>query len=105
MEASFLTQWYSDHEIKAICWTLIQSLWIGLICALLAGLLISFTRKSSANIRYGALCGILILFVMAIGLTYYVQVRTMDAGAQVINNGNINIKRTDTTTVNHIGAS
>jgi bla regulator protein BlaR1 len=104
MEISFLNQWFSDHQIKAICWTLIHSLWIGIISALLAGLLITFTRKSNAHIRYSALCGILVLFVMAIGLTYYFQIRTTDARTPVINTGNINFKHPDVVTINHVGA-
>jgi len=104
MEASFLTQWFSDHEIKAICWTLIHSLWIGVIGAVLVGMLISFIRKSSANIRYRGLCGILVLFVMAMGLTYYFQVRTTDVGQQVINTHNVNIKHADFAPIQHVGA-
>ena len=85
MGTSFLTQWLSDHEIKAICWTLIHSLWIGMIMALLAGLVITFTRKSKANIRYRALCGILILFIAAIGVTYYFEVRTISTSPLTFN--------------------
>lgn len=104
MEVSFLTQWFSDHAIKAICWTLIHSLWIGIISALLAGLLISFTRKSSTRIRYMGLCGILVLFVMAIGLTYYCQVRTTDAGTPANNTDSVTVNDTDVVTINHVGA-
>lgn len=99
MQASFLTRWFSDHAVKAICWTLIHSLWIGMICALFAGLLISYTRKSTANLRYRALCTLLVLFVMSMGLTYYFQVSTPGVKTQVINTGNFEIKQTDTTTI------
>ncbi|TWI98841.1 beta-lactamase regulating signal transducer with metallopeptidase domain [Mucilaginibacter frigoritolerans] len=73
MGTSFLTQWLSDHEIKAICWTLIHSLWIGLIIAALAGLVIAFTKKASSRMRYRLLCGVLVLFVLSSGFTFYLE--------------------------------
>jgi bla regulator protein BlaR1 len=73
MGTSFLTQWLSDHEIKAICWTLIHSLWIGLIIAAFAGLIIAFTKKASSRMRYRLLCGILVLFVLSSGFTFYLE--------------------------------
>ena len=76
MGASFLTQWFSDHAIKAICWTLIHSLWIGMIIALLTGLVISFTRRSAAGLRYQLLCGILVLFVLSVSVTFFVEERS-----------------------------
>ncbi len=73
MEASLLNQWFSGHETQAICWTLIHSLWIGLIIALLCGTVIAATRKSAAALRYRLLCGLLVLFLCAIGVTYYLE--------------------------------
>ncbi len=73
MEASILNQWFSGQEIKAICWTLIHSLWIGMIIALLAGIVISLTRKSAAALRYRLLCAVLVLFVVSIGITYAIE--------------------------------
>jgi bla regulator protein BlaR1 len=81
MGSSFLTQWLSDHEMKAICWTLIHSLWIGLIIAALAGLVISITRKSGADLRYRLLCGILVLFILSVSVTFYLQIRSVGHGA------------------------
>ncbi|MFB9842447.1 M56 family metallopeptidase [Mucilaginibacter ginsenosidivorans] len=72
---TFWTPYISDHTINAICWTLIHSLWIGLAAALLTGLVITFTRKSAAALRYRLLCGILVLFVAAAGITFYIQMR------------------------------
>jgi len=104
MGTSFLTRWLSDHEIKAICWTLIHSLWIGVVIALLAGLLISFTRKSSANLRYRVLCSILVLFVVAMGVTYYLEARTTNSvtSSYTINGGKFQIKG-DIPAIDHIG--
>ena len=87
MGSSFLTQWLSDREMKAICWTLIHSLWIGLIIAALAGLVISITRKSGADLRYRLLCGILVLFVLSVGVIFYLQIRSGGQGAVHIGQG------------------
>jgi len=82
MATSFLTQWFSDHMIKAICWTLIHSLWIGLIIAALAGLVIAFTKKAASHTRYQLLCGVLLLFVLSTAFTFYLEL-----GSE---NGNLN---------------
>ncbi|QIP13352.1 M48 family metalloprotease [Spirosoma aureum] len=71
MEAPFLTQWLSGPIAKAICWTLIHSLWLGVIVALLAGLIIIGTQKSSSRLRYQLLCGSLLLFVLLSGFVLY----------------------------------
>ncbi|HTK22313.1 MAG TPA: M56 family metallopeptidase [Mucilaginibacter sp.] len=107
MGTSFLTQWLSDHEIKAICWTLIHSLWIGVVIALFAGLLISFTRKSSANLRYRVLCGILVLFVLAISATYYLEARTTNRDTIIppVGAGNVHLKQTGVVVIDHAGIS
>jgi bla regulator protein blaR1 len=70
------TPYIPDHTIKAICWTLIHSLWIGLAVALLTGLVIMLTRKSSAALRYRLLCGILVLFVVSAGVTFWLEMRS-----------------------------
>ncbi|QHV95823.1 M56 family metallopeptidase [Spirosoma endbachense] len=71
MEAPFLTHWLSGPIAKAICWTLIHSLWLGVIVALLAGLIIIGTQKSSSRLRYQLLCGSLLLFVLLSGFALY----------------------------------
>jgi len=48
---------------SAIYWTLIHSLWQGLTFALLAGLTMAATRRSSSNTRYTILSGLLLLFI------------------------------------------
>jgi bla regulator protein BlaR1 len=70
------TPYISDHTINAICWTLIHSLWIGLAIALLSGLVITVTRKSSAVLRYNLLCGILVLFSLSVCLMFCLEMWT-----------------------------
>jgi bla regulator protein BlaR1 len=93
MNTSFWTPYISDGAVKAICWTLIHSLWIGMICAVITGMVITFTRKSSADTRYRLLCGILLLFVVSIAITYGIEAKSSSgapatvAGQKFINSG------------------
>lgn len=80
MKTSLWTPYISEHTISAICWTLIHSLWIGMGIALLCGLMIATTRKASAGLRYRLLCGLLMLFVAAAGVTFYLEIRTTAVG-------------------------
>jgi len=57
--------------IQAICDTLLQSLWLGLVLSVVTGLTIIFTRKSSARLRYRLLAGYLLMFTLATGLTLF----------------------------------
>lgn len=72
MQLLFMNQWLSDGVIRAICWTLIHSLWQGLVLAALAGLLVLFTRKHTAALRYNML---VVLFFVFIGVVVFTFVR------------------------------
>ncbi|HZY35517.1 MAG TPA: M56 family metallopeptidase [Mucilaginibacter sp.] len=76
METSFWAPYIPDGTVRAICWTLIHSLWIGLVIALLCGMTIAATRKSAAVIRYRLLCGLLVLFVFSVALTFGFELRS-----------------------------
>ncbi len=66
MKVTYLNQWLGDQEINAIFWTLVHSLWIGLIIAVLTGVVLAFTRKATANLRYWLFCSLLGLFIIAV---------------------------------------
>ncbi|MES2807535.1 MAG: hypothetical protein V4619_02860, partial [Bacteroidota bacterium] len=83
MNVAHLSQWLSDREIKAICWTLIHSLWQGLLIAALAGLVIATTRKASAKLRYHLFGVLLIAFTLAIALTFIYEIVWGTAAATV----------------------
>eukprot|EP01098_Paradermamoeba_levis_P013681 TRINITY_DN6281_c0_g2_i2.p1 TRINITY_DN6281_c0_g2~~TRINITY_DN6281_c0_g2_i2.p1 ORF type:complete len:638 (+),score=-37.44 TRINITY_DN6281_c0_g2_i2:248-2161(+) len=76
MEAPFLTQWISEQMMNAICWTLIHSLWIGLLVSLLAGGVIISTQRASSRLRYQLLCGCLLVFVGLMGFMFDQQLST-----------------------------
>lgn len=63
----------SENWLQAIGATLFHSLWIGVVLSLLTALMILMTRKSSAALRYQLLTTGLCLFVVAIGLTLYLE--------------------------------
>lgn len=60
----------NETILKAISWTLLHSLWQGLILAIFAGLVILFTKKAKANLRYSILAGLFLAFMIAIGFTF-----------------------------------
>jgi len=68
--------------MQAICWTLIHSLWQGLLLAVLAGIVIMLTKKSSSVIRYNSLAVLFFLFIAATCFTF----------ARQYNNASINDK-------------
>lgn len=66
----------NDSIIKAVSWTLIHSLWLGLAAALLAGLTLLLTKRSTSAIRYNLLAGLSILFLVTIGFVFYNEFET-----------------------------
>ena len=66
MEFSFLRGWLSNDQISGICWTMLHSLWIGLIVAGLVGIVMAVTTKSSAALRYHLFCALLVLFILGV---------------------------------------
>lgn len=66
----------NDSIIKALSWTLIHSLWLGLVAALLAGLTLLLTKKSTSVIRYNLLAGLGIVFLVTIGFIFYTEFET-----------------------------
>ncbi|NBL65122.1 M48 family metalloprotease [Flavobacterium sp. NST-5] len=64
--------WFTNENLlKAISWTLVHSLWQGIVLAILAGLIILFTKKSTAHVRYNILAGLFLVFIATIGFTFY----------------------------------
>jgi len=64
-----LQQLLPENIAQALCRTLIHSLWQGLLLAMLTGLVMLFTRKSSAAKRYRWLVGLLYLFSISFFFT------------------------------------
>jgi bla regulator protein blaR1 len=60
----------NDEIMQALCWTLIHSLWQGLLLAIIGGAVILFTKKSSSVVRYNSLSVLFFLFVAAACFTF-----------------------------------
>ncbi|MVM33520.1 hypothetical protein GO755_26015 [Spirosoma sp. HMF4905] len=80
MEAPFLTHWISGALLNAICWTLIHSLWIGFLIAVLTGGVIIGTQKASSRLRYQLLCSCLLLFAGTMSFVFYQELTTYHSG-------------------------
>lgn len=68
-------QFLSNDIIRATGWTLIHSLWQGLVLALVAGILILFTRKASPALRYNIFTLLFFLLVGSALCTFFYELR------------------------------
>lgn len=64
---------FTDESVRAFCWTLLHSLWQGLLLALLAALVLFFTKKATPAARYRLLGLLLLLFLGGVCLTFGLQ--------------------------------
>jgi bla regulator protein BlaR1 len=75
MEPSTTNTLLSDHFIKALCNTLMHSLWQGILLAVITGAIVIFTKKASAAFRYNLLVGALTLFAFGVTATFIGQLQ------------------------------
>ena len=68
MELGFLDGFLSKEQAQGICWTLLHSLWIGLVVAALAGAVMAVTMRSPALLRYRLFCGLLVVFILSVSV-------------------------------------
>ncbi|WP_341901292.1 M56 family metallopeptidase [Fluviicola taffensis] len=71
-----MNSFVNDSLIKAVSWTLIHSLWLGLAAAIVAALILLLTKKATSAIRYNLLAGVSILFLVTIGFLFYNEFET-----------------------------
>ncbi|SJZ39182.1 M56 family metallopeptidase [Sediminibacterium ginsengisoli] len=64
---------FSKELTSAICWTLVHSLWQGLILALVTGVTMIATRKSEARKRYRLLVALFMVFVTVSIATFFME--------------------------------
>ncbi|HEV3414190.1 MAG TPA: M56 family metallopeptidase [Puia sp.] len=71
--------------VRALCWTLLHSLWQGLILAVIAGAVMLLTRRASSATRYRILGILIIGFLAGSGYTFFRQLQTpVGVVAQVV---------------------
>lgn len=73
---------YNESILKAISWTLIHSIWQGVILTLLAGLIIIATKKATAHFRYNSLLVLFSFFIACVGITYAYEYNSAFAPSQ-----------------------
>ncbi len=93
----------NDSIIKALSWTLIHSLWIGLVAALLAGLTLLLTKKAASATRYNLLAGLSVLFLVAIGFIFYNEFETQESVLQVDKPGKSDMQTEHLVSFSHTG--
>jgi beta-lactamase regulating signal transducer with metallopeptidase domain len=59
--------------IQALSWTLVHSLWQGMLLSVAATIIIFSTRGTSPQVRYNLLLGALLVFIMAVATTFSLQ--------------------------------
>ena len=74
MKVPLMNWLISDQMMQALCWTLLHSIWQGLLLAIVAALIITVTRKSPPSLRYNLLTGLFILFIVTTGFSFMRQV-------------------------------
>jgi beta-lactamase regulating signal transducer with metallopeptidase domain len=70
--------------IRALCWTLLHSLWQGLILAIVAGGVMLLTRKARSATRYTLLATLVMGFLFLSGYTFFRELRLPDARTSAI---------------------
>ncbi len=88
----------SGKPVQVLCWTLVHSLWQGLLLAGIAALIIVFTGKSNAQKRYNLLIGALAVFVAAVFTTFLIQLN----GAAELSNAATLYAGEATQTINNV---
>lgn len=61
--------------VQSICWTLLHSLWQGLLLAIITGVVMVASKKAGSAVRYKMLSAIFIAFVVMAGITFYNQLQ------------------------------
>ncbi len=85
MGTKLITSLIPNDIARAIAWTLVNSLWIGLLFAAAAGLIVTLSKRSSARLRYHLLCAALMGFVatMIFILLHEISVNTSGPATEV----------------------
>jgi len=73
MHLLFTDQLFSPSLIQALGWTLIHSLWQGLLAATIALVILWLTKKSSPHLRYNLLLLVFSIFIVAVIFTLSIE--------------------------------
>jgi beta-lactamase regulating signal transducer with metallopeptidase domain len=73
MSFIFLNQWIPEGFLNAVCWTLVHSIWQGVVTAILGGVIILTTKKAKASLRYNLLVLLFGVYLFVVGSTFVKQ--------------------------------
>jgi bla regulator protein BlaR1 len=82
-----------DIIIRAICFTLLHSLWQGLLLAVAAAVLMLLTKQSGSAIRYKLLCLLMIIFIAVVSFTFIRQISFSINPVAAINSFSFTVKQ------------
>lgn len=63
----------AEEIIRAVSWTLLHSLWQGVLLSLIAAFIMLFTKKASPSLRYNLLSAALVVFITGMAVTFITQ--------------------------------
>lgn len=89
MHLLFLTNPVAGKVIQAFCWMLIHSLWQGLVFTIIIGLVIMFTRRLGAAVRYNILSVLFFLFLILCCFTFVKELNYDYEKATVLQKANL----------------
>ncbi|MEO6232933.1 MAG: M56 family metallopeptidase [Ferruginibacter sp.] len=84
MQPLFSKLIFAESYIKAISWTLLHSLWQGMILALVAGCIIYFTKNKTPALRYNLLTGAMLLFIIGCCVMFMYQFTNAQAADELL---------------------
>ncbi|WP_207493798.1 M56 family metallopeptidase [Aridibaculum aurantiacum] len=73
MQVTWINEWLANEFTRALAWTLIHSLWQGLAAAIITGIIILCTKRSTAALRYNLLSAVFILFMATAFITFFIK--------------------------------
>jgi hypothetical protein len=78
MQPLFISDFFSENIVKAICWTIIHSMWQGMILAVLTGFVMLCTKKYSPDTRYNLFVLLFAAFIFTAGFTFTYELRIVN---------------------------
>lgn len=73
---------FPNDLARAICWTLIHSLWQGMLLAIVTGIVMLLTRRSLPKKRYLILVSLFLLFVITAAITFIRELNSVPPAVQ-----------------------
>ena len=72
----------NDETMQALCWTLVHSLWQGLLIAIAGGIVMILTKKAASGLRYNLLATLFFVFMAAACFTFNRELHLVGANTK-----------------------